>query len=99
MYLCMRIFIPFLSFWYRWITCICPCWQGLLFYQLAELQNKVRSDVSSEYLLRMSCASPDKILFDWGRMRLPRPLYGVGDAFAMEADDQFRKKRDAEVIY
>lgn len=32
-------------------------------------------------------------------MRLPRPFYGVGDPFAMEADDQFRKKRDAEVIY
>ncbi|XP_061990466.1 probable ATP-dependent DNA helicase CHR12 isoform X1 [Rosa rugosa] len=64
--------------------------------KLAELQNKVRSDVSSEYLLRMSCSSPDKTLFDWGRMRLPRPLYGVGDAFAVEADDQFRKKRDAE---
>ncbi|XP_048234763.1 probable ATP-dependent DNA helicase CHR12 isoform X2 [Ricinus communis] len=29
-------------------------------------------------------------------MRLRRPLYGVGDAFAPEADDQFRKKRDAE---
>ena len=41
---------------------------------------------------------PDKQLFDWGMMRLPRPLYGIGDAFAMEADDQFRKKRDAEVI-
>ncbi|KAH8500378.1 hypothetical protein H0E87_015586 [Populus deltoides] len=39
---------------------------------------------------------PDKQLFDWGIMRLPRPLYGIGDAFAMEADDQFRKKRDAE---
>ncbi|XP_004296912.1 PREDICTED: probable ATP-dependent DNA helicase CHR12 [Fragaria vesca subsp. vesca] len=64
--------------------------------KLAELQNKVRSDVSSEYLLQMSCASPDKTLFDWGRMRLPRPLYGVGDAFALESDDQFRKKRDAE---
>ncbi|KAM5569323.1 putative ATP-dependent DNA helicase CHR12 [Rosa sericea] len=64
--------------------------------KLAELQNKVRSDVSSEYLLRMSCSSPDKTLFDWGRMRLPRPPYGVGDAFAVEADDQFRKKRDAE---
>jgi hypothetical protein len=32
-------------------------------------------------------------------MRLRHPLYGVGDAFAMDADDQFRKKRDAEVIY
>ena len=63
-----------------------------------ELQSKVRSDVSAEYWLRMNCAYPDKQLFDWGMMRLRRPLYGVGDAFAMEADDQFRKKRDAEVI-
>lgn len=47
----------------------------------------------------MHCAEPDKQLFDWGMMRLRRPLYGVGDAFAMDADDQFRKKRDAEVIY
>lgn len=29
-------------------------------------------------------------------MRLRRPLYGVGDPFAVEADDQLRKKRDAE---
>lgn len=66
--------------------------------QLAELQRKVRSNVSSEYWLRVKCAEPDKQLFDWGMMRLQRPLYGVGDAFAMDADDQFRKKRDAEVI-
>ncbi|KAG5236528.1 ATP binding protein [Salix suchowensis] len=63
---------------------------------LAELQNKVRSEVSSEYWLRFNCMFPDKQLFDWGMMRLPRPLYGIGDAFSMEADDQFRKKRDAE---
>ena len=31
-------------------------------------------------------------------MRLRRPMYGVGDPFAMDADDQLRKKRDAEVI-
>lgn len=67
--------------------------------QLAELQRKVRSEVSSEYWLRVNCAEPDKQLFDWGMMRLRRPLYGVGDAFAMDADDQFRKKRDAEVFY
>ena len=67
------------------------------FWQLAELQNKVRSEVSSEYWLRFNCMFPDKQLFDWGMMRLPRPLYGIGDAFSMEADDQFRKKRDAEV--
>ncbi|KAJ6313019.1 hypothetical protein OIU77_014523 [Salix suchowensis] len=64
--------------------------------KLAELQNKVRSEVSSEYWLRFNCMFPDKQLFDWGMMRLPRPLYGIGDAFSMEADDQFRKKRDAE---
>ncbi|XP_028773967.1 probable ATP-dependent DNA helicase CHR12 isoform X2 [Neltuma alba] len=29
-------------------------------------------------------------------MRLRRPMYGVGDPFAMDADDQLRKKRDAE---
>lgn len=76
---------------------LCPCGQGL-FWQLAELQRKVRSEVSSEYWLYLNCASSDKQLFDWGMMTLRRPLYGVGDAFATEADDQFRKKRDAEVI-
>ncbi|KAJ6318581.1 hypothetical protein OIU76_014020 [Salix suchowensis] len=64
--------------------------------KLAELQSKVRSEVSSEYWLRLNCVFPDKQLFDWGIMRLPRPLYGIGDVFATEADDQFRKKRDAE---
>ncbi|KAJ4722407.1 Chromatin structure-remodeling complex protein SYD [Melia azedarach] len=72
------------------------CLLELYGLKLAELQSKVRSDVSSEYWLRMSCAFPEKKLFDWGMMRLRRPLYGVGDAFAMEADDHFRKKRDAE---
>ncbi|KAF3457175.1 hypothetical protein FNV43_RR01832 [Rhamnella rubrinervis] len=72
------------------------CLLELYGLKLAELQSKVRSDVSSEYWLRASCTYPDKQLFDWGMMRLRRPLYGVGDAFAMEADDQFRKKRDAE---
>lgn len=70
----------------------------MLFLQLADLQSKVRSDVSSEYWLRERCAYPDKQLFDWGLMRLPRPaMYGMGDAFATEADDRQRKKRDAEV--
>ncbi|CAN0856648.1 Probable ATP-dependent DNA helicase CHR12 [Linum grandiflorum] len=64
--------------------------------KLGELQRKVRSEVTSEYLLRSSCACPDKQLFDWSMARLRRPMYGVGDAFATEADDQFRKKRDAE---
>lgn len=68
-------------------------------WQLLDLQKKVRSDVSSEYWLQATCAYPDKQLFDWGMMRLHRPPYGVGDAFAMEADDQLRKKRDAEVIF
>lgn len=72
------------------------CLLELYGLKLSELQKKVRCDVSSEYSLRMNCAYPDKTLFDWGMMRLRRPLYGVGDAFAMEADDQFRKKRDAE---
>ncbi|PON80136.1 putative ATP-dependent DNA helicase CHR [Parasponia andersonii] len=72
------------------------CLLELYGLKLADLQKKVRSDVSSEYWLRTHCAHPDKQLFDWGMMRLRRPLYGVGDAFAMEADDQFRKKRDAE---
>ncbi|KAK7860436.1 putative atp-dependent dna helicase chr12 [Quercus suber] len=72
------------------------CLLELYGLKLAELQSKVRSEVSSEYWLRVNCAEPDKQLFDWGMMRLRRPLYGVGDAFAMDADDQFRKKRDAE---
>ncbi|WCJ23714.1 Homeotic gene regulator [Euphorbia peplus] len=64
--------------------------------KLVDLQRKVRKEVSSEYWLRMNCASPDKQLYDWGMMRLRRPLYGIGDAFVTESDDQFRKKRDAE---
>ncbi|GAV85718.1 SNF2_N domain-containing protein/Helicase_C domain-containing protein [Cephalotus follicularis] len=72
------------------------CLLELYGLKLAELQSKVRSDVSSEYWLRVNCAYPDKQLFDWGMMRLRRPLYGIGDAFAMDSDDQFRKKRDAE---
>lgn len=57
----------------------------------------MRSEVSSEYLLRLYCANPDKQLFDWGMMRLRRPLYGIGDAFAVETDDPLKKKREAEV--
>ncbi|XP_043806858.1 probable ATP-dependent DNA helicase CHR12 isoform X1 [Manihot esculenta] len=72
------------------------CLLELYGLKLAELQRKVRTEVSSEYWLRLNCASPDKQLFDWGMMRLRRPLYGIGDAFATEADDQFRKKRDVE---
>uniref|UniRef100_A0A5B7A9G1 DNA helicase n=1 Tax=Davidia involucrata TaxID=16924 RepID=A0A5B7A9G1_DAVIN len=72
------------------------CLLELYGLKLAELQSKVRSDVSSEYWLRMNCAYPDKQLFDWGMMRLRHPLYGVGDTFAIEADDPLKKKRDAE---
>ncbi|XP_058077693.1 probable ATP-dependent DNA helicase CHR12 isoform X2 [Magnolia sinica] len=73
------------------------CLLELYGLKLSELQRKVRLDVNSEYWLREKCAYPDKQLFDWGLMRLRRPfiLYGL-DAFAMEADDRQRKKRDAE---
>lgn len=63
------------------------------------MQNKVRSDLITEYWLRKICACPEKQLFDWGMMRLRRPPYGVGDAFAMEANNNMKKKRDAEVIF
>ncbi|RDX84282.1 putative ATP-dependent DNA helicase CHR12, partial [Mucuna pruriens] len=72
------------------------CLLELYGLKLAELQLKVRSDVSSEYWLNTKCAYPDRQLFDWGMMRLRRPLYGVGDPFSMDADDQLRKKREAE---
>ncbi|KAF9606417.1 hypothetical protein IFM89_025106 [Coptis chinensis] len=74
------------------------CLLELYGLKLAELQSKVRVDVSSEYWLHEKCAYPDKQLFDWGMMRLRRPsvLYGMGDAFAMEGDDRQRKKRDTE---
>lgn len=65
--------------------------------QLADLQAKVRSEVSAEYWLRLYCSNPEKQLFDWGMMRLPRPLYGIGDAFAVDPEDPLKKKRDAEV--
>ncbi|KAL9290473.1 putative ATP-dependent DNA helicase CHR12 [Arabidopsis thaliana] len=72
------------------------CLLELYGLKLRELQGKVRTAVSSEFWLRLNCADVSSQLFDWGMMRLPRPFYGVGDPFAMEADDQFRKKRDAE---
>ncbi|KAL7144672.1 hypothetical protein ABFS83_07G028500 [Erythranthe nasuta] len=72
------------------------CLLELYGLKLAELQRKVRCEVGSEYWLRLHCANPEKQLFDWGMMRLRRPLYGIGDAFATDADDPLRKKRDAE---
>ncbi|XP_077246989.1 SNF2/Brahma-type chromatin-remodeling protein CHR12 [Tasmannia lanceolata] len=71
------------------------CLLELYGLKLAGLQRKVRSDVSSEYWLREKCAYPDRQLFDWGMMRLPLMLYGLGDYFA-GPDDWQRKKRDAE---
>lgn len=67
--------------------------------QLAELQKKVRLNVSSEYMLCLNCVHPEKQLFDWGMMRLSRPSYGVGDAFGVDSDNHLKKKRDAEVIF
>ncbi|XP_078429763.1 SNF2/Brahma-type chromatin-remodeling protein CHR12 [Wolffia australiana] len=74
------------------------CLLELYGLKLAELQKKVRSDVSSEHRLFQKCTNPESQLFDWGMMRLRHPfiLYGIGDSFAMEADDRQRKKRDAE---
>eukprot|EP00252_Welwitschia_mirabilis_P025329 TRINITY_DN7867_c0_g1_i1.p1 TRINITY_DN7867_c0_g1~~TRINITY_DN7867_c0_g1_i1.p1 ORF type:complete len:1150 (+),score=277.75 TRINITY_DN7867_c0_g1_i1:156-3605(+) len=74
------------------------CLIELLGLKLIDLQRKVRSRVSAEYRLREECSSPDKHLFDWGLMRLqrPLPLSGVGDAVAAEADERQRKRRDAE---
>ncbi|EOA19864.1 hypothetical protein CARUB_v10000115mg [Capsella rubella] len=72
------------------------CLLELYGLKLRELQCKVRSEVGAEYWLRLNCAHPESQLYDWGMMRLPRRMYGVGDPFAMEADDQFRNKRDAE---
>ncbi|XP_031121330.1 probable ATP-dependent DNA helicase CHR12 [Ipomoea triloba] len=72
------------------------CLLELYGLKLLELQRKVRSEVSSEYWLRAHCINPDKQLFDWGMMRLRRPVYGIGDAFAVESDDPLKKKRDAE---
>ncbi|XP_042050465.1 probable ATP-dependent DNA helicase CHR12 isoform X2 [Salvia splendens] len=72
------------------------CLLELYGLKLAELQSKVRSEVSSEYWLRLHCANPDKQLFDWGMMRLRRPQFGFGDAFSMATDDPLKKKREAE---
>lgn len=72
------------------------CLLELYGLKLAELQRKVRSNVSSEYMLCLNCVYPEKQLFDWGMMRLTRPSYGVGDAFAVDSDNHLKKKRDAE---
>ncbi|CAH8356594.1 unnamed protein product [Eruca vesicaria subsp. sativa] len=72
------------------------CLLELYGLKLRELQRKVRTEVSSEFLLRRNCADVSNQLFDWGMMRLPRLFYGVCDPFAKEADDQFQKKRNAE---
>ncbi|XP_027164831.1 probable ATP-dependent DNA helicase CHR12 [Coffea eugenioides] len=72
------------------------CLLELYGLKLVELQNKVRSEVSAEYWLRLHCTSPENQLFDWGMMRLRRPLYGIGDAFAVDTEDPLKKKRDAE---
>lgn len=72
------------------------CLLELYGLKLAELQKKVRGDVCSEYWLRLNCVHPEQKLFDWGMARLRRPFYGIGDPFAADADDQLRKKRDAE---
>ena len=55
--------------------------------------------MTSEYMLCLNCVYPEKKLFDWGMMRLSRPSYGVGDAFAVDSDNHLKKKRDAEVIF
>ncbi|CAK9137196.1 unnamed protein product [Ilex paraguariensis] len=72
------------------------CLLELYGLKLAQLQSKVRFDVSSEYWLRVNCVYPDKQLFDWGMMRLRRPPYGVGDAFTVDAEDPLKKKRGVE---
>ncbi|XP_024960128.1 probable ATP-dependent DNA helicase CHR12 isoform X1 [Cynara cardunculus var. scolymus] len=72
------------------------CLLELYGLKLAELQRKVRSNVSSEYMLCLNCVYPEKKLFDWGMMRLSRSSYGVGDAFAVDSDNHMKKKRDAE---
>ncbi|XP_057538661.1 probable ATP-dependent DNA helicase CHR12 [Amaranthus tricolor] len=72
------------------------CMLELYGLKLAELQKKVRSEVSAEYWLRLKCVHPEQQLFDWGMTRLRRPFYGVGNPFAGDSDDQIRKKRDAE---
>ncbi|CAI9118550.1 OLC1v1020137C1 [Oldenlandia corymbosa var. corymbosa] len=72
------------------------CLLELYGLKLADLQKKIRTEVSAEYWLRLQCANPENQLFDWGMMRLRRPLYGIGDAFAIDAEDPQKKKRDVE---
>ncbi|OMO61227.1 SNF2-related protein [Corchorus capsularis] len=72
------------------------CLLELYGIKLAELQSKIRSQVSSEYWLQLNCAYPDKQLFDWGMARLPFTSYGIFVPYTTEADDQARKKRDYE---
>ncbi|PWA33937.1 Helicase, C-terminal [Artemisia annua] len=77
--------------------CIHATGMDISLFQLAELQRKVRSQVSSEYML-CNCVSPTKQLFDWSMMRLRRHPYGVGDAFAVDSDTQLKKKRERLTI-
>ncbi|KAJ9538433.1 hypothetical protein OSB04_031166 [Centaurea solstitialis] len=72
------------------------CLLELYGLKLSELQRRVRSDVCSEYLLCVTSMHPDKQLFDWDMMKLHRPPYGVGDAFAVDFDDHLKKKRNTE---
>ncbi|KAI3715446.1 hypothetical protein L6452_22428 [Arctium lappa] len=72
------------------------CLLELYGLKLSELQRKVRSDVCSEYLLCLTSVHPDKQLFDWDMMKLRRPPYGVGDAFAVDFDDRLKKKRNTQ---
>ena len=48
-------------------------------------------------MMCLNCVYPEKQLFDCSMMRLSRPSYGVGDAFAVDLDNHLKKKRDAEV--
>ncbi|CAA6658913.1 unnamed protein product [Spirodela intermedia] len=50
------------------------CLLELYGLKLAELQKKVRSDVSSEHWLFEKCRNPESQLFDWGMMRLRHPF-------------------------
>ncbi|CAI9108670.1 OLC1v1008336C1 [Oldenlandia corymbosa var. corymbosa] len=61
--------------------------------KLADLQRKIRTEVSAEYWLRLQCTNPENQLFDWGMMRLRLPSYGIVDAFVTDAEDPLKKKR------
>uniref|UniRef100_A0A0E0KYD8 DNA helicase n=1 Tax=Oryza punctata TaxID=4537 RepID=A0A0E0KYD8_ORYPU len=76
------------------------CLLELYGLKLLDLQKKVRTDISAEYWLHKKCAHPDRQLFDWGMMRIRYPftMYGIGDSFAMDADDIHRKRRFSERI-